>query len=571
MRVTMIENVRSEDGLSVLAKGAVYTVSDSFGRYLCDAQPPRATDTDGALRRGSDQLSIAEVATARALVSGSGNLPVARMVGDDMGQPASITRPVSSIGKLACRFGSGQWTATSGAPTLTQGYTGWDGAGNKTGIVSRTGQPDMLKVVPAANTSEAITLGTFATNMLVKSLNGLFGLWVYLEKQPGYSTGNVANLAGTLEVALTTNGTTYTNALNVGFNNNQLREGWNFLVFRMRDPSCYLAGASTAEDHPYGIYANANGTGADSNIVGSPITAIRILWTNMLGSGADAGTALYFDSIWTGFSATPQIVLGCDQGPLLEEIAVPMFDQYGWGGYLAFPYNTADSGATTLTVQSDLSALPSTTQLAQMQRLYAKGWDVINHTVTHPNTGQYTAEANTAYQLGQARALWYGNDFSRGAEFYASPGSNTSRLSESVIKGMGFKIQRHARKTNTQVTPWGVDNPQHIGAFGWGSNASPCVAYSQGTANGSLSGNQKFSSIKRAVDVIVAYQATGHCFWHGITSSGDSGGGEDLTGDNLLITASAITKALAYIRSLEQAGTLTVSKGMTGWYYGSNL
>lgn len=525
-------------------------------------------DPKSGAQTGYVDLNGSERAFDTAALQALANDRGARVLAD--GQPYDITSSVISMGKLACRFGSGQWTATSGSPALTQGYTGWDGSGNRIGITSRTGQPDMLKVVPAANTSEAITLGTFATNMITKSLNGLFGLWVYLERQPGYSTGNVANLAGTLEVALTTNGTAYTNALNVGFNNNQLREGWNFLVFKMRDPTCYVSGASTAEDHPYGIYANCNGTGADANIVANAITAIRILWTNMLGSGADAGTTLYFDSIWTAFSSRPQVVLGCDQGPLLEEVAVPLFDSYGWKGYCAFPYSTTDSGATTLTQQTDYTALPATAQLAQMQRMDSYGWDVIGHTVTHPNLGQYTTEASMAYQMEDAKALWLAFGFRRGLEFYASPGSNTGRLSEKVISALGYKIQRHARKTNTQITQWGVDNPGHVGSFGWGSNSSPCVATSQGTANGSVSGNQQYSKIKRAIDVIVAYGATGHIFWHGITTTGDSGSGEDLTGDNLLISSSAITKSLNYIRSLEQAGSLTVCKGMTGWYYGSN-
>lgn len=562
---TVIKAGRTDEFGRSLAVGQVYTGVQAFVRDLVNSGYATTTDSlvDGGFPANiapADSMNSVQVGVIQALVSGAWN-PPQRLIGDDLGQPAGITQSVTSIGKLAARFGSGQWSVSNGAPTLTQGYTGWDGSGAKTGITSRTGQPDMLKVVPAANTTEGITLGTFATNMLVKSLNGRFGIWVYLEAQPGYQVGGA--LAGTMEVALTTSGTAYTNGLNVGFNNNQLREGWNFLVFRMRNFAAYQPASGVAEDHPFGMYVTSNGTAADANILASAITAIRIVWANLQGA------TLYFDSIWTNFDATPQVCLGCDQGANFEEIALPLFDSYGWTGYLAYPYNVADNNGSTVTVQSALDTLPAPGQEAQMRLAYSKGWDIINHSLTHAALGTYSAEASIAWQMEQSRGMWMARDFVRGSEFYASPASSSSRLSEKVIKGLGFKIQRHARRTNTQMTPWGIDNPHHVGAFGWGSNASPTVAVATSGANSSVSGNQQFSKIKRAIDVIVAYGATGHIFWHGITTLGDSGGGEDLTGDNLLLTASAFRLSCAYIRQLEQAGTLRVCKGMSGFYYGT--
>lgn len=529
-------------------------IFNSSGR-VTGIKSGRSTGAEGRM------LSEADAIAAQALVSGAWNSPD-RFTGETLDQPAGITQSVRSIGKLAARFGSGQWTSSSGAPTLTQGYTGWDGSGNKSGLVSRTGQPDMLKVVPAAATTEGITLGTFATNMLVKSLNGKFGLWVYLENQKGYQVGG--SIAGTMEVALTTSGTAFTNGLNVGFNVNQLREGWNFLVFRMRNFTAYQPGSGVAEDHPFGLYVTSNGTAADANILANAITAIRINWANM------DGATLYFDSIWTDFDAMPQFCLGCDQGANFSEIAQPLFDSYGWKGYLAYPYNVADNNGSTVTVQTALDALPTAGAEAEIAAAYSRGWDIINHSLTHAALGTYSTEAPIAWQMDQSRGMWLARDYVRGSEFYASPASSTSRLSEKVIKSLGFKIQRHARRTNTQVTPWGIDNPHHVGAFGWGSNASPTVAVTTGGVNSSVSGNQQFSKIKRAIDVIVAYGATGHIFWHGITTLGDSGSGEDLTGDNLLITASAFRAACAYIRQLEQAGQCVVTKGMSGFYYGNN-
>lgn len=71
MRVTMTGNCRSEDGLSVLAIGTTYNVSDEFGAYLVRSKKV-AQDTDRALAKQADALSIAEVGAVRSLVSGAG-------------------------------------------------------------------------------------------------------------------------------------------------------------------------------------------------------------------------------------------------------------------------------------------------------------------------------------------------------------------------------------------------------------------------------------------------------------------------------------------------------------------
>ncbi len=514
----------------------------------------------GTAQSGGEALSASEVAQSRALVSGAGTLAV-RAIGADLEQPATIAAPVTSIGKLACRFGSGMWLTLTGAQALTQGHTGWDGSGNKSGIVSRTGQPDMLKVVPAANTTEQIELQVPATNLLTKSWGGVFGLWVYVEALPGY--GVAGTLAGTISVSVSTNASAYTNGLVVAFNTNQVREGWNFLQFRMRNASAYVTGSGQAEDNPYGMAAFSNGSGADSNILATDVAKLKIYWDQMSGS------TLYFDSFWTGFASKSQFILGCDQGPNLEEVAVPVMDSYGWKGYTAFPYNVADTGTANSTVQPNLTAASSSAD-AQRQRLYAKGWDSINHTVTHPNLGSMSSEALIAYQMQTASAWAQGNDLPRGAEFYASPASSSSRLSEKVIKTLGYKLQRHARKSNTTVTPFGLDNPQHLGGLGWGSNLAPCVNTCTGGANGSTIGLQQFSKIKRAIDVMEAYGDACIVWWHGLTATGDTGTGEDLTGDNLLMTNSAWTLSAAYLRQRELAGGITVCKGMTGFYYGMN-
>lgn len=71
MRVTMRNPRRSEDGLSNLLVGTIYTVSDEYGQAL--VQAAHAVDTDNVIARedveSRDALLRDEVAAIRSLVS----------------------------------------------------------------------------------------------------------------------------------------------------------------------------------------------------------------------------------------------------------------------------------------------------------------------------------------------------------------------------------------------------------------------------------------------------------------------------------------------------------------------
>lgn len=501
-------------------------------------------------------LTPSQVAATQALVSGAGSLPQRAVGGGEGEQPAGITKAVRSMGKLACRFGASMWTVAAGSPTLTQGYTGWDGAGVKTGPVSRTGMPDMLKYVPAVNTAEGIRLQSIGTNLLTPNWGGRFLLAVYVESQPGYQVGGT--VAGNIDMTIST-GANDSNCLFVTFNANQIREGWNFLKFSMRDIAAYTPASGIAEAHPVGVSVSCYGTAADANIISNPVTRIRIDTRNLLGA------TLYFDSIWVDWDAQAQVVLGCDGGINLMEIAAPIFSGYGWKGYLAAPFNTVDSGTGNCTVQGT----PASGFAASAAALYATGWDIIGHTATHPSLGAMSSETAIAYQMEAARAYWLSLGMVRGSEFYASPQSSSSRLSEKVIKSLGYKLQRHARKWNVSVTPWGIDNPHFVGAVDMASTSAGGVQLVTGGAASSVTGWQIYSKLARLLDVAEGYGDTVFPFWHGITTVGDTGSGEDLTGDSLVLTKSAFEKFCADLRGREVAGRIKVCKGVSEFYYGS--
>jgi len=468
-------------------------------------------------------------------------------------QPAGIAKAVTLAGKMVAGFGTGVWSKVSGTGTYTQGVTGFDAAGAVTGVRSRTGQAEMATLAPIDNALNRLTIQTPGTNILTPALAGRIGLWVHIATQPGYQPGGT--LAGTLDIELTTSGTAYGNALQVGFNSNQLREGWNFLKFVMRDPLAYQSASPTTEYHPFGITAACYGTGANANIVANPITELRINVTNFNGA------TLTFDSLWTGFTSQAQIVLGCDAaGSDLLQYGYPVIAQYGWKAYTAIPGRIYTSGSKLI---SDW-----TSPVANARTLYEAGWENINHSANHIANGALTAAAEIDYEVAAVQAMYANAGMLRGAEFYASPQSSSSRLSEAVIRNRGFKLQRHARKWNVSVTPWGIDNPHHVGAIDIGNAAAGGIASTTGASAGSVAGWQTYTKLKRFVDVLEAYGDAGFPFWHGITVLGDSGSGDDLTGDNLLITRSAFQKFCAYIAEREAAGGLRVRDGFTGFYYG---
>lgn len=466
-------------------------------------------------------------------------------VGYENEQPGGITKPVTRYGKLVCEFLSGQWAASISTPTLTQGHTGWDGSGNKNGITSRTGRKQMLKVVANAAVTQGIDIASPSTNLLNKATAGKLGVWVYLE---GYTGGTL-----TMEMSTTSS---LSNDLICAWNGNGLREGWNFLQCRQRSPLAYIAGQNVTEAHPIGTALLSFGTGANSNIFANNLGALRFYWNSTMN-----GTTMYFDSVWTDFESKPQIVLGNDAGAGLLEYAVPIFDQNGWVSYCAFPYAV---GSKPTDFNSNTSPIGRT--------LYDKGWDFINHTTEHPNLTSVTDEAVIYYELQNARAWQYALDMPRGAEFYASPVGGRSLLTEKVIKGMGFKLQRtgHGKYVN-YVTPWGLDNPNNVGSMDMAGTGTG--GYTEITNNSSTStqGGRTFSQLKKCVDAAVAYGGVMQLFWHGITTTGDPGTGEGTTGDVLLIHKSAFEMTMAYIRELEVAGTLEVCRGLTGFYYGDNV
>jgi len=460
-------------------------------------------------------------------------------IGREMSYMASVlsqpSRQMSGRGNpgiLVTDFTSAaSWSVATGTPTLTQDYSGYDSNGAITGIAPRTGIASMLKMVPSSDSSEEIQ----NTSLTAVATSGIFGLWVYVEAQPGFEAG-VGVGTGTIGVLMSTSSSSFSNALQISFIATGFREGWNFLKYNENADASH-----GGPGHPDGINRTLNGTGANGDIINTTVKRIKVITTTLFGA------TVYLDSIWTGYSTQSAIVLGSDaNGTDFTTYALPLFQQYGWErkGYLAVPRRVWSSGTK---VVSDW-----TVPKAVVDTAYAAGFEVLNHTVNHLANGALTDAGQVAYELEACRGWALGKGWLRGSNFYVSPQFSTSRLAQAVAQSLGFLMQRHARKWNIARTPWGIDNPNYIGSIDMGQASQ---------------GWQQYSTIKAAIDKCVAYGDSLWLFWHSITALGDPGTGEGTTGDDLLIYLSNFQAVLAYIASLEAAGTIDVLSP-TEFYYG---
>jgi hypothetical protein len=464
-------------------------------------------------------------------------------------QPIAITRVVKKAGNVVSTFGSGLWAASTGAPTLTQGFTGYDAIGNVIGVTPRT-QPEMLLVEPIVNTTSRIVLSSPSTNIITKNLNGKFGLWVYVDLPAASLTTNIS-----INVNFSTNpgAASEANSGIFGWTSTAVRQGWNFLVFVMRNPQAYVPASGVSETQFNGFSFTAFGTGAFNNIKDNNLTFLSIDIANGLNH------KLYFDSIMTDFDSKSQIVFGCDAGPNLNEIAVPIFKSYGWKGYVAIPFRVHTTGSE---IVSNMSTFFSN----QVTTPYSEGWDVINHTLNHKDMTLMGA-GKLKYEMLGVQAWYAQMGAVRGNEFYASPGSKSNKFASKVLRDLGFKMQRNTVHQCNYVTAWGFDETTEIGSVDFGSGTNPAFARITSGTKSDVIGWQQFSKMKEFVDLAIAYGCAIFPFWHGITTVGDDGSGEGLTGDPLLMYASSFIMICEYFREKELSGEIELCN-FTQLYYG---
>lgn len=499
------------------------------------------------------------VAPLNSLVSGAGISAVPAQASVAGAVRQALARS-SNPGTIVSDFVGTKWTAAgggavTGTPTIVTDYTGYDAAGARTGVVSRTGQAATMRVTPTA-TGDAVRLAFGAVNV---PLNGRIGLWVHCANVTGYDTG-VGPTAGRIRLDISTNAASIGNGARVGWTiEGQLREGWNWLKFVQKGSNFNSAtnaqvGANVFTGaHPYGIEVTTLGTGADSEIASANARSLMITFVSC------TGWVITLDSLWTGFSSRAVVVPGCDQAAQsCVDIALPLFAQYGWKGYVCSPRGVLanPTTATYADMVADASyadMVSARTTYPVLGTLYDAGWDVINHSWTHRSLGYLTSAGEIQMEIERSRAWLVGSAMPRGGEFYASPASNSSRLSEAVVSGCGMALQRHGKKINNSLTPWGFDNPGYLGSHDIGNATT----------------GQSLAILQNVLDNCERYGDVYWPFWHVIRTLGDPGDASGIYAvDNLNIYASNWRAFMVHIRAREQAGGVVVLSP-SQLYYGT--
>jgi hypothetical protein len=440
------------------------------------------------------------------------------LINDAFAAPAIDLSSIISPGTRVLDFLGTKWASNSGSPLLSR---------NNKDMSSRTGTSAMLRWGALSSNNEAIQIDLKdMPGAQPISFNGRLGIWIYCKNQPGYGPQQSPSSSIGIEMSTDPSGN-WSSGFGIWFNVLQLREGWNFLKY-----------ITNPVGHPEGVGGYQWGMSPE-DILKRPVYAIKIY----SDTGSNTGATWYLDSLWTDFKNRPQIVFGCDADPdELLSYCLPVFQRYGWSGYVAAPYRVWTSGSTRVTNWD--------TNRPVLREMGFAGWETINHTVNHLRLGNLTSQSNIRYEIVSQNSFLRLLGLSKGLSFYASPYSSTSRLSESVIKGAGIVVQRHYRKHNTSITQFGgVDNPHHIGAFGLDLLS--------------------FAKIKAQIDIIVAYEDTNFPYWHSITALGDPGDGSSYASVDTMYK-STWDMTMNYVRSLELNGKIRVKKGFGDFLYGTN-
>lgn len=430
-------------------------------------------------------------------------------------QFGSRTRQCTKGGKLLYAFSDHSVLVKSGANaagvtlSTVSGYNGI--AADSSG--SRTGSPSMVKIVGDGTASGNILISVPTAQITQAVIDGKMGLWVYCD----YGNAAVPTINGLWSTAAT-----LLNEHSNSWNTNQFRHGWNFLV--------YDAKQST---HPFGVSVSYGGA---NDITTTAVRNFALQFSTL------ANCTIYLDSVWYDFDQKPKIVLGWDSADQdVIDYVLPAMQARGWRGYIAEPCFVWSSGSTRYDNMSEAGA-----RVSRMNTFAAAGWDIANHTTTHRAIGSLTNDFDIRYEVENWKAWALANGWTKGYEFYVSPQSSTSPLAERVIRESGVSLQRHAKKRNIHRTPWGIDNPHHLGSFEMG--------------------NVTFASIKSAIDANIGYRADTFLFGHN-TVAGGAADGSTIPGVGTQTYLTTLILVLDYIKSLESAGLVDVADGLSGYYY----
>jgi peptidoglycan/xylan/chitin deacetylase (PgdA/CDA1 family) len=427
--------------------------------------------------------------------------------------------------------------AEAAAYTLStvSGFNGIAAGDTPEGVAqgSKTGSTAMVKLV--CNGSQAGAANYFitsASNLNLTTGDEKFGMWVYFSTD---ITTNSSWIQPAINIDVSTANTFNGDAADYtfSFNGNQIRQGWNFLVFKC-----------DATTHPYGVTKS----GIGSNLFATNgLKKFRIYVTVPNGKTL----TVYFDTLWSNFNAVPAVALGFDTNgdSALLNYTLPALQAYGLRGYVACIGAGGVNDNTNNRATDYNSYINNSAQLTALSACYAAGWDIANHTLNHTNTSnggsvrtQLLTDGQLQYQV-QGQTVWQlAHGYDRGKEFYCAPQGAWDSTTIYRLQQWGYKIARMGQQhMNNTRTVFGYDQLMNMGWY-------------QIDAPHALSANYDSWIIHLqtlfdyGADVIIA----GH---HTIADVGTVTG-SSTTGNSLQVYSTSLRMLCAWLKAKHDAGTI---------------
>lgn len=267
---------------------------------------------------------------------------------------------------------------------------------------------------------------------------------------------------------------------------NMLVEGWNLLLAHTAEP----IGVGNS---PNGQYAFQSGSVNDGWYVGAGSFA----FTQAVGYMAVEFTGIklqnYFwvEGIYKGGFDKPQLTIGFDIQTSGLDLAKTTLDKYKLLGYAAVPTGNA--------VPANPQYLWSAADVTRMQSLFAAGWDMCQHGVSHTSLGTLTDENAILAEFESCRSQIRSIGCLTGSDLMATPNNSYSNRILAIGNKAGIRWMRHGINAPLLTSRGliGLNNPLLQGAFSM-ANATDAVRTLQ------------------FIDLLIQYGVSGHIYTHAI-------------------------------------------------------
>lgn len=308
---------------------------------------------------------------------------------------------------------------------------------------------------------------------------------------------------------------------------NVLVEGWNELIVSTAEP----VGTSTNGQNAFqSSFSTSLGwqVGVGSYAFGTAIGYCAIEIQGVQPS-AQNSSFVWVEGLYYAGKNKPRLTIGFDiSNSAGLTLAKQSMDAYGFQGYAAVPTANGNPSAPAF--------LWSATDVATMKSLYAAGWDIIQHSVSHNSMGTLSDESMMISEFEGCRQQLKQLGCTRGVDLVALPNNSVSNRVVSAAKKAGIKWMRGTGPILLDSGLAGLTNPLLQG----------CVGASLG---GAANDAALLVRLQAFIDLMILYGASGHIYTHAIQAGAS---------DSINTNQTTFNSFLSYVSSKVAAGLLEV-------------